>query len=58
MTPVILLSDSYIGNNKESFRIPEASELPKFELENNFSSEKFQPYSRNPETLARPWVYP
>lgn len=58
MTPVIILSDAYIANSKESFRIPEINELPEIELNQNPALENFYPYSRNPETLGRPWTYP
>jgi len=60
MTPVMLLSDGYIGNGAEPFRIPSASELPEIVAHKATAedAEGFQPYSRNPETLARPWAVP
>ena len=65
-TPVILLSDGYIANGSEPWRIPEVSELPdltvEFAKEPNHVNEKgekeFLPYLRDPETLARPWAPP
>lgn len=55
MTPVMLLTDGYLANGSEPWRIPHADELP--ELKVNFHTEKegFYPYTRD-ENLARPWV--
>jgi 2-oxoglutarate ferredoxin oxidoreductase subunit alpha len=60
MTPVVLLSDGYIANGAEPWRIPEVDELPG--LHPTFASagtsgNGFQPYARN-ENLARPWALP
>ncbi len=58
MTPVLLLSDAYLGNGAEPFRVPEAAELPTFPVRHAQPSGDFQPYLRDPETLARPWAVP
>lgn len=60
MTPVMLLSDGYIGNGAEPFRIPSVSELPEIVSKKATAAdaEGFLPYARNPETLARPWAIP
>ena len=58
MTPVLLLSDGYLGNGAEPFRIPDVSELPEIPVRHASDAENFQPYSRDPETLARPWAIP
>ena len=58
MTPVILLSDGYLANGAEPWRIPAIDSLPKIEVSHEFEGEVFQPYLRDPETLARPWVVP
>ncbi len=58
MTPVVVLSNSYLSNGSEPFRIPRLSELPKFEVSPLPSPEDFKPFSRDPETLARPWAWP
>jgi 2-oxoglutarate ferredoxin oxidoreductase subunit alpha len=58
MTPVIILSDGYIANGSEPWRIPDLSELPEMKTEFYTDAENFQPYKRNPETLARPWAIP
>ncbi|MFE7857342.1 2-oxoacid:acceptor oxidoreductase subunit alpha [Streptomyces sp. NPDC057403] len=65
-TPVMLLSDGYLANGSEPWRIPELDELP--DLRVQFAqgpnhtladgSEVFWPYKRDPQTLARPWAVP
>ncbi|MEV0526100.1 2-oxoacid:acceptor oxidoreductase subunit alpha [Streptomyces sp. NPDC050439] len=65
-TPVCLLSDGYLANGSEPWRIPEQAQLP--DLRVPFASgtnhvledgtEVFWPYKRDPETLARPWAIP
>lgn len=61
MTPVILLSDGYIANGAEPWKYPNASDLPKIEVQFKTSldegEEKFLSYKRN-EKLARPWAIP
>jgi 2-oxoglutarate/2-oxoacid ferredoxin oxidoreductase subunit alpha len=58
MTPVICLTDGYLGNGAEPWRIPRAEDLLPIPVK--FASEPvgFQPYARDPETLARPWAIP
>ena len=58
MTPVFFLSDGYLGNGAEPWRIPTQDELPKFEVRFRTEKEGFQPYLRDPKTLARPWAVP
>ncbi len=60
MTPVMLLSDGYLGNGAEPFRLPAVSELPDIVCNKATAADAdgFLPYSRNPETLARPWAIP
>jgi 2-oxoglutarate/2-oxoacid ferredoxin oxidoreductase subunit alpha len=65
-TPVILLSDGYLGNGSEPWRIPDLTELPDLAAEFAFATEAdkpadgsdFQPFTRDPQTLARPWAIP
>jgi 2-oxoglutarate ferredoxin oxidoreductase subunit alpha len=61
-TPVFLLSDGYLANGSEPWRIPKPAELPKinpdFAVAPNGSDGEFLPYKRDPETLARPWALP
>ena len=56
--PVFLLSDGYIANGSEPWRIPEISTLPDLTVEFANTQENFQPYLRDPMTLARPWAVP
>ncbi|MCM2268214.1 MAG: 2-oxoacid:acceptor oxidoreductase subunit alpha [Elusimicrobiales bacterium] len=58
MTPVIVLSNSYLSNGSEPFRIPKLSELPKFEVSPLPAPADFKPFMRDPKTLARPWAWP
>ncbi|HLV61306.1 MAG TPA: 2-oxoacid:acceptor oxidoreductase subunit alpha, partial [Fredinandcohnia sp.] len=58
MTPVIVLSDGYIANGQEPWKIPSASELERFEVRFRTDPDGFMPYARDPETLARAWVRP
>jgi 2-oxoglutarate ferredoxin oxidoreductase subunit alpha len=58
MVPVILLSDGYLANGAEPWRVPELSEIPEIPVSFAKNPEGFQPYKRNPETLARPWAIP
>ncbi|HKE07955.1 MAG TPA: 2-oxoacid:acceptor oxidoreductase subunit alpha [Candidatus Acidoferrum sp.] len=58
MVPVILLSDGYLANGAEPWRIPTAEEIPAAPVKFEKNPEGFQPYRRDPETLARPWAIP
>ena len=58
-TPVYLLSDAYLANGAEPWLVPDVGSLPKIDVE--FVQEGtagFEPYSRDAETLARPWAIP
>ncbi|MDX2701814.1 2-oxoacid:acceptor oxidoreductase subunit alpha [Streptomyces sp. NBC_00510] len=65
-TPVLLLSDGYLANGSEPWRVPELDELPDLRVQfattpNHVAedgTEEFWPYLRDPETLARPWAVP
>ncbi|MFD4660262.1 2-oxoglutarate ferredoxin oxidoreductase subunit alpha, partial [Kitasatospora sp. NPDC058444] len=61
-TPVFLLSDGYLANGSEPWRIPEVGELPRidpdFAAGPNREDGAFWPYLRDPRTLARPWAVP
>lgn len=59
MTPVILLSDGYLGNGSQLFRIPKMADLPK--INPPFAKPNdpdYAPYNRDPETLIRQWAVP
>jgi 2-oxoglutarate ferredoxin oxidoreductase subunit alpha len=59
MTPVILLTDGYLGNGSQLFRIPKVAELPDIIPPIAKPNDPdFKPYRRNPETLARQWALP
>jgi 2-oxoglutarate/2-oxoacid ferredoxin oxidoreductase subunit alpha len=58
MLPVIYLSDGYLANGAEPWRLPTMDELPQFEVKLTTDPKGFNPYSRDPETLARPWAVP
>lgn len=58
MTPVIILSEGYLGNGSEVWRVPELSELPSFPVKFRTDPTNFKPYERDPQTLARPWAIP
>ena len=58
MTPVLLLSDGFLGIGAEPWRVPDIAKLAKFPPGKLPPPDKFQPYQRNPATLARPWALP
>jgi len=58
MTPVLMLSDSFLANGAEPLLIPAADELPDLTPPPIPPLTSFKPYGRDPETLARPWVPP
>jgi 2-oxoglutarate ferredoxin oxidoreductase subunit alpha len=59
MTPVFLLSDGYLANGAEPWRIPEPEDLPAFKVKfASNGSGTFLPYARDEKTLARPWAIP
>lgn len=61
MTPVILLSDAFIGNGSSAWRIPEADEYPEIRpntVPDNLRQSGWRPYMRDPETLVRYWATP
>ena len=58
MTPVVVLSDTFIANAAEPWRLPDIGAFEPFPVEFRTEVDGFQPYGRDPETLARPWVRP
>jgi 2-oxoglutarate ferredoxin oxidoreductase subunit alpha len=58
MTPVILLTDGYLANATEPWLLPDVDALPKFPVEFRTEVTDFQPYARDPESLARAWAIP
>jgi 2-oxoglutarate ferredoxin oxidoreductase subunit alpha len=67
-TPVILLSDGYLANGSEPWRVPATATLPDLSAEFAFAEPagpadgedagEFEPFRRDPVTLARPWAIP
>ncbi len=57
MTPVVLLTDGYLANGSEPWRVPRIEDLPKIAVSHEYDPETFQPYARD-ENLARPWALP
>ena len=58
MTPVVVLSDGYLANSSEPWRIPDVDSLLQGRIEHRSEPEGFLPYERDAETLARPWAVP
>jgi 2-oxoglutarate ferredoxin oxidoreductase subunit alpha len=58
MVPVIVLSDGYLANGAEPWRIPSVDEIPGITVQFATDPRDFHPYKRHPETLARPWAIP
>jgi 2-oxoglutarate ferredoxin oxidoreductase subunit alpha len=67
-TPVIILSDGYLANGSEPWRVPDVDSLARLRDEFSFATPGdwpadgkdggFQPFQRDPQTLARPWAIP
>jgi len=63
-SPVVLLSDGFLGNSAEPWRIPNPDDIEPIEVthptepNSTDGSGKFLPYKRNPDTLGRPWAIP
>ena len=60
MTPVMVLTDGYLANGSEPWRIPELADLPKVDVQHPgpaVNGDAFMPYERD-ERLARPWAIP
>lgn len=58
MTPVICLTDGYLGNGAEPWRVPDVGDLPDIPVRFAKDPLTFHPYSRDEKTLARPWAIP
>jgi 2-oxoglutarate/2-oxoacid ferredoxin oxidoreductase subunit alpha len=58
MTPVVVLSDSYLANSAEPWLIPDVASLRRTPVTLATNPEGFRPYDRNPDTLARGWAIP
>jgi len=57
MVPVMYLSDGYIANGSEPWKLPDVDALPEIEVKFRTEAEGFKPYLRD-ENLSRPWALP
>lgn len=59
MTPVILLTDGYLGNGSQLFRIPKMADMPEIKLRMAKPNDPdYRPFRRDPESYAREWAIP
>ena len=58
MTPVIMLSDGFLANAAEPWKLPDVDAIPGFPVAFRTEREGFHPFLRDPETLARVWARP
>lgn len=58
MTPVILLTDGYLANGAEPWKVPRVEDLPKFPVQFRTDPVGFHPFLRDEKTLARTWAIP
>jgi 2-oxoglutarate/2-oxoacid ferredoxin oxidoreductase subunit alpha len=58
MTPVMLLTDGYLANGAEPWRVPEVADLPSIDVRYRTDPVGFHPFLRDPVTLGRPWAIP
>jgi 2-oxoglutarate ferredoxin oxidoreductase subunit alpha len=58
MTPVIMLSDGFLANAAEPWKLPDADRIPDFPVSKRTDPEGFHPFLRDPATLARVWAVP
>ncbi|MBI3203611.1 MAG: 2-oxoacid:acceptor oxidoreductase subunit alpha [Myxococcales bacterium] len=58
MTPVMLLTDGYLANGAEPWRVPNVADLPEIDVTFRTDPAGFHPFLRDPATLSRPWAVP
>jgi 2-oxoglutarate ferredoxin oxidoreductase subunit alpha len=58
MTPVVFLSDAFLGTGAEPWPVPDLEGLPDISVPNRTEAKGFYPYLRDETTLARPWAVP
>lgn len=58
MVPVILLTDGFLGNGSEPFRIPKVADLPSITPRIAKDADSYKPYSRDEQLLSRNWAFP
>ncbi|MCH7618932.1 MAG: 2-oxoacid:acceptor oxidoreductase subunit alpha [Candidatus Marinimicrobia bacterium] len=58
MSPVIFLTDGYLGSGSEPFKVPDVADLPRIEIKHHTDPKTFAPYLRDMKTFSRPWAVP
>jgi len=58
MVPVILLTDGFLGNGSEPWRVPKMADMPTITPRRAKDASTFKPYARDAKTLAREWAIP
>ncbi len=58
MTPVVLLTDGFLGNGSEPWKIPSMAEMPSISTRFANDAKSYKPYGRTDNTLAREWAVP
>ncbi len=58
MVPVVLLTDGYLANGAAPWKLPDLDALEPIDVKFAEGSDDYEPYSRDPDTLARPWAIP
>jgi 2-oxoglutarate/2-oxoacid ferredoxin oxidoreductase subunit alpha len=58
VTPVVYLSDAFLATGAEPWKVPKLADLPDIGVDNWTDKATFQPYARDPKTLARMWAVP
>jgi 2-oxoglutarate ferredoxin oxidoreductase subunit alpha len=56
--PVFLLSDGYLANGSEPWKLPDVTSIPEMKVKFAKAGDPYLPYNRDPETLARDWAIP
>ncbi|MCH7495303.1 MAG: 2-oxoglutarate ferredoxin oxidoreductase subunit alpha, partial [Candidatus Marinimicrobia bacterium] len=58
MSPVIFLTDGYLGSGSEPFKVPDVADLPRIEIKHHTDPDTYAPYLRDMKTFSRPWAVP
>jgi 2-oxoglutarate/2-oxoacid ferredoxin oxidoreductase subunit alpha len=58
MVPVVLLTDGFLGNGSEPWKLPEMADLPEIKPRIAKDPSEFKAYKRSGDTLARDWAFP
>ncbi|HEY5511539.1 MAG TPA: 2-oxoacid:acceptor oxidoreductase subunit alpha [Prolixibacteraceae bacterium] len=58
MVPVVLLTDGFLGNGTEPWKVPTMAEMPSITPRIAKDAATYKPYKRDPQTLAREWAFP